>query len=213
MIVVDIEASGADMNKCGIWQIGAIDIENTKNTFLEEARLEEELLLFDGKGEKITTEKLFGKTESELRDKTKGSEKELIEKFFEWCSKIKDNTIISHHPQFDFAFIELKAFKYGLKLPMSYKCLDTHSIAQMKYFGINGKFLTKSEKSHIFSDMGLGNILKLVGMQDNRKAHNALEDARLTAEAFNRLVYGKNLLKEYAEFKIPEYLTKTEGKK
>ena len=60
--------------------------------------------------------------------------------------------------------------------------------------------------------MGLKRVLKLCGLKDNRmqhedgkivegKPHNALQDAKLTAECFNRLVYGKNLLQEYAEIK------------
>jgi len=40
------------------------------------------------------------------------------------------------------------------------------------------------------------------------KAHNALEDCRLEAECFSRLVYGQNLIQEYARFPIPKYLTK-----
>ena len=56
--------------------------------------------------------------------------------------------------------------------------------------------------------MGLKNILTFCGMQDNRKVHNALEDAKLTAECFSRLVYGKNLFPEYAQFKIPMGLKK-----
>ena len=56
--------------------------------------------------------------------------------------------------------------------------------------------------------MGLTNILKLCGMEDNRQAHNALEDCKLTGECFSRLIYGKNLFSEYIQFKIPLYLTK-----
>lgn len=212
MIVVDIETSGADMNKCGIWQIGAVDLANPENTFLEEARLEDDLILFDLNGNKIATEELFGKSEAELRNKDKESERELIEKFFKWCSKIKDNTIVSHHPQFDFAFIQIKAFKYGMKLPMDYKCFDTHSIAQLKYLEVKGSMAMKIDfRGKILSDMGLKNLLSFVGMIDDRKEHNALEDARLTAEAFSRLVYGKNLLEDYKEFEIPEYLLKTKS--
>ncbi len=36
--------------------------------------------------------------------------------------------------------------------------------------------------------------------------HNALTDAKLTAECFSRIVYGKNLLEEFKKFPIPEYL-------
>jgi len=39
MIVVDIETSGIDYNRVGIWQIGAIEFENQ---FLEESRIDDE---------------------------------------------------------------------------------------------------------------------------------------------------------------------------
>ena len=75
------------------------------------------------------------------------------------------------------------------------------------------------DKDH--SDMGLNNVLKFCGMEDPRrrighdgkrikegKAHNALEDAKLEAECFFRLIYGKNLLPEFKQFPIPDYLKK-----
>jgi hypothetical protein len=36
--------------------------------------------------------------------------------------------------------------------------------------------------------------------------HNGLRGAKIEAEALSRLIYGKNLLEEYKEFKIPQYL-------
>ena len=36
--------------------------------------------------------------------------------------------------------------------------------------------------------------------------HNALEDSKLTAECFSRLLYGKNVFPKYSQFKIPRYL-------
>ena len=37
-------------------------------------------------------------------------------------------------------------------------------------------------------------------------AHNALFDVKITAECFSRLMSGKNLLEEFKEFSVPEYL-------
>ena len=201
MIVVDIEASGVDLEKCGIWQIGAVELENPENTFLEEARVGEDSIF---RLEPTTAEKLFGKTEEELRSKDKQSEKQLISNFFKWCSGIKENTFICQHPQFDHAFLEQKSRKYDLKFPVSYRAFDLHSFANFKYFLLNKKFPTEKGKINF----GLKKTLIFVGMEDPRKEHNALEDAKLTAECFSRLVYGKNLLSEYSKFKLPDYLIK-----
>jgi len=213
MIVLDIETSGGTPIEHGIWQIGAVDL-NTMEEFLEEARIDDK--------DEINEEalKVTGKTEEELRDPNKQSQKELLEKFFRWLKERKMKTLLCHLPEFDQGFLRHKARKYFNTDPFwpdSHRPFDLHTIAQVKFFEINGKFLTKEDNN---SDMGLRNILKLCGIEDERRAvregkisregkpHNALEDAKLTAECFSRLVYGKNLFPEYAKFKIPEYLKK-----
>ncbi|MEK6915283.1 MAG: 3'-5' exonuclease [Nanoarchaeota archaeon] len=124
MIVVDIETSGNfDPAKHGIWQIGALDFENPTNTFLEEARIDDE--------DSLTEEalKVTGKTEAQLRDKTKQSQKQLLSNFFEWVSKIKNRVIVAHNTPFDYGFIVLKAKKYGLEVSFDCKtltCMVSH---------------------------------------------------------------------------------------
>ena len=202
MIVLDIETSGLDFVKCGIWQIGAIDLD-TNEEFLEEARIDDEDLLLDSREAKPVLE-VIGKKEEDLRNNTKQSQKQLLINFFKWCEKRKLKNCLCQNPQFDLGFIWVKARKYGLDIVPHYRAYDLHSIASLKYFQLNKRFSIKEDHS----DMGLKNILDFCGMQDNRGAHNALEDCKLTAECFSRLLYKKNLFKEYAKFKIPEHLKK-----
>jgi DNA polymerase III epsilon subunit-like protein len=205
MIVVDLETSGVDLEKCGIWQIGAVDTNNSKNTFLQESRLGDDYeFIFEGNWKGKKPEETLGLTEQELRDKKKQSEKELLEKFFDWVKKCKNKTFICQNPQFDHAFLEQKARKYNLEFPSGHRAIDMHTLAHFIYFQLNNSFVIKEDKS----DFGLKRTLELVGMKDERKFHNALEDAKLTAEAFFRLVYGKNFLVEYSKFPVPEYLIK-----
>ncbi|MCK5624503.1 3'-5' exonuclease [Candidatus Pacearchaeota archaeon] len=200
MIVLDIETSGLDFVKCGIWQIGAIDLD-TGEEFLEEGRIDNEDQILDSRVSKPVLE-VIGKKEENLRDNSKQSQKQLIINFFNWCKDKKLKNCICQHPQFDLGFIWVKARKYGLEIPLHKRAYDLHSIASLKYFQLNKEFLI--DKDH--SDMDLKNILEFCGMQDNRGAHNALEDCKLTAECFSRLVYKKNLFSEYNKFPIPEYL-------
>ena len=58
------------------------------------------------------------------------------------------------------------------------------------------------------SDFTLGKVLNLCGIEDNRGSHNALEDAKLTAECASRMLFGKKLLDEYKKFSVPNYLIK-----
>jgi len=196
-IVLDIETSGLDFLSLGIWQIGAIDL-NTMEEFFEECRIDDEDVIGESALE------ITGKTEEELRDKNKQSQKELLEKFFRWVEDRKMKNFICQCPQFDVGWIYTKASKYKLKTPFHKRAFDLHSIAQTKFYELNKEFLIKENHS----DMGLGQVLELCGMQDNRKAHNALEDAKLTAECFSRLMFGKNLFEEYAKFEIPQELRK-----
>jgi DNA polymerase III epsilon subunit-like protein len=198
MIVVDIETSGGPaLNKYGIWQIGAINME-TGEEFLEEARIDDE--------DKIVSEALevTGKKENELRDKSKQSQKQMIEKFLKWLENAKIKNLACLHPQFDIAFLWLKMEKYGLKskcfgFPDYQRVWDLHTLAQLIYYKKNKKFLIKEDHS----DMGLRNILGMLGVKDERrrnidgkitegKPHNALEDAKLEAFCFKKLLGGEN---------------------
>lgn len=208
MIVVDLEMSGMDYEKCGIVEIGAIDLE-TKEEFSETARLEENEEIISDENLDKTVLEVLGMTEEQLRDRNKQSQKELLEHFFGWCKNTKTKNFICLHPHADISFLEHKARKYNLKFPfLSYKVFDLHSVAQIVYLYLKGEFAFEEKGGEIQSQMGLKNILGFVGMKDERNVHNALEDAKLTAEAFSRLVFGKNLLEEYTRFEVPEYLRK-----
>lgn len=104
----------------------------------------------------------------------------------------------------DIMFLTIKARKYDLEFPMHHRVFDLHSIAQGKYADLHDGFLIKED----YSGMNLPSVLNFVGMVDDRGDHNALEDAKMTAEAFNRIIYGKGIFPEYEKFEIPEYLKK-----
>lgn len=198
-LVMDLETSGIDKVKCGIWQIGAIDL-NTMDTYFNEGRIDDEDEILSLADRPVL--EVIGRTEKQLRDPSKQSQKHLIGNFFEWIDSRKIKNFLCQNPQFDISILEIRARKYGLKVPFHYRAFDLHTIAQQKHFEINGKFLF--DKNH--SDMGMKNILELCGMEDKRKAHNALEDCKLTGECFSRIIYGKGLFLEYAKFALPKYL-------
>jgi len=210
MIVVDLEMSGMDYERCGIVEIGAIDTE-TKEEFFEEARLGEGFMVINNDTAERTVLEVLGRTEEQLRTKDKQDEKNLLEHFFKWCQKTRVKNFICQHPHADIAFLEQRARINKLDFPfLSYKAFDMHTIGQMKFLFLNGEFSFKDKAGETQSSMSLGSILNLAGMKDNRgNSHNALEDAKLTAEAFSRIVYGKGMLEEYNKFKIPDSLIKS----
>jgi DNA polymerase III epsilon subunit-like protein len=194
MIVMDIESSGLDSGKAGIWQIGAIELENPKHTFLEEARIDDE--------DEVTDEalKVIGKTEEELRDPKKQTQKQLLLNFFEWAKTCKERIIIGQNVGWDLSFIQNKSLRYGisdkLREAIGHRAFDLHMLAQIKYKEKHGKYLLREGGR---SGMKLPIILEFCGIEDPRReveggnitkegnAHNALEDAKLTAECFRRL--------------------------
>lgn len=202
MIVLDIETSGVDFLKCGIWQIGAVDLESGEE-FLQEARIDDSDEILNV-GVKKPVLEVIGKTEEELRDKSKQTQEQLLDNFFEWSKNRELQNFVCQNPWFDIGFLRLKAGKYGLVMPSNFKAFDLHTLAQLKFFQLNKHFsIDKSKKG---SDFGLSKILYFCGLKDKRGFHNALEDCKLTAECFYRLVYGKNFLKEYSDFNVPDYL-------
>jgi len=208
MIVLDIETSGVSPENCGIWQIGAIELENPENTFLEEGRIGDKDLIEE------SALLVTGKTKEYLLDKNRQSEKDLLNNFFKWVENVKVRNCICQNPQFDLGFINMKIRKYGLENFLPHRAFDLHSFAQMKYFQLNNSFLL--DKNH--SKMNLTNVLDFCGIKDERrhvegielisygKEHNALEDCKLTGECFSRIIYGKNIFEEFKKFPIPEYL-------
>jgi len=208
-ISLDIETSGVDFVKNGIWQIGAVDLNNPEETFLEEARIDDE--------DEISEEslKITGKTEEELRDKNKQSQKELLNKFLKWVAGRKIKNFVCQCPQFDMGFIITKINKYGFEKSFHHRAFDTHSIAQTIFYKINKEFVMDGDHS----GFGLNKIIDFCGIKADRleiinnqvskgSPHNALEDCKLTGECFSRLMFGKNLFPEYSQFEIPEVLIK-----
>jgi|SRR3989344_3076515 len=208
MIILDIETSGINPEEHGIWQIGAIDSNNPENCFLEECRIDEEDIVNEG------ALLITGKTEDFLRDESKQSCRELLINFFKWYENVSIKTCICQNPQFDLGFIMLKAKRYGFEIPFHHRAFDLHSMAQMKYHQIKGRFLIKED----YSGMNLPTILEFCGIKDERrsigkdkiisegKEHNALEDCKLTGECFSRIIYGKTLFEDFNKFEIPDYL-------
>ena len=216
MIILDIETSGIDTGRCGIWQIASIDLKNTKNYFLEEGRIDDEDIVAEG------ALKVTGKTEKYLRNTKKQPQKQLVSNYLEWRKSCKEKINIGQNVGWDFNFIQNKCIKYGIMDKMcevmGQRAIELHTLAQEKYREINGEYM-KDEKGK--SSMNLTKILKFCGIPDERMnlesnmdvtkkgtVHNALEDCKLAGECYYRLEYGKNLFKEFKKFSIPDYLNR-----
>ena len=206
MIVVDIETSGLFPERHGITQLAAFELETLKE-FFEDCRIDEEDEIFNkstfiyGKQMKPATE-VTGLSEEQMRDDKKQTQKQLLTNFFVWVDSCETRNVGCENPQFDLEFIMMKARKYNLNCPLGFRAYDLHSISHLRYLQTYRKLKTQERKSA----MDLTATLEFCGMKDERKKHNALEDVRLEAECFSRLLYGRNIFREYTKFPIPQYL-------
>lgn len=214
MIILDIESSGLDTGRCGIWQIGAIDLQ-TKKEFLEEGRIDDEDLVEE------SALKVTGKTEKELRDRKKQTQKQLILNYLNWVKSAKEKMFCGENVGWDISFIQNKCLRYGImekfREVQSQRAIDLHTLSQNKWKKIHGEFLLDDRGK---SKMNLGATLEFCELPDNRllikdgkvekqgKPHNALDDCKLEGECYSRLTNGKNIFPEFSKFKIPEVLKK-----
>ncbi len=192
MIVADIEASGLDPHKHSILSIGAIELEHPERQFYGECRIWE--------GASIMPDAIAvnGFTEAECRDPKKQSLQELMINFFHWTEQCEDKTLAGQNVSFDRDFLNDSFSRSSMSWHFSYRTLDLHSMAYMDAIKRNLPIAHKNERS----DLSLDTILKYVGLPEEPKPHHALNGAKYEAEAFFRILYGKNLLPEFAEFPI-----------
>lgn len=194
MLIVDVEATGVDAKLCSLLSVGAIDFDNPKNEFYMECRA------FAGAHVEKEALQIAGFTVEEIHDLKKPTDGKVALAFLEWMKTCAEWTLAGQNPSFDRDFLQEAAHRYRIDWPLAHRTLDLHSIAwsHMLRRGI----VPPLENKH--SALDLERILSYVGISVKRgTAHNALEDAKLEAEAFSRLLKEANLLAEYRHMPIP----------
>ena len=193
MIILDVESTGVDEVKHSILSVGAIDFDNPSNRFYEECRA------FDGAH--IMDEALVvnGFTKEQVLDKAKQTDEELIKHFIEWAKGVKEHTFAGQNPSFDRDFLHRAADRYHLEWPFAYRTIDQHSVCytHMIKAGITPPVINNR------TDLNSDKIMKYVGIPEEIHPHNALNGAKVAAEALSRLLFGKNLLPEYKNSPVP----------
>ncbi|MDP1625073.1 MAG: 3'-5' exonuclease [bacterium] len=198
MIVIDVETTGTDWRYHSILSIGAIDFDDPENEFYGECRA--------FKGAKIEPEALAINrfTESDAKDATKMSDKDLLLKFLAWVQGVGDKTIAGENPSFDRDFLRAAAERYGIDWTFAYRTIDLHSVAYAHMLA-NG-VEPPSKNGH--TGLNLPKIAAYCGLPENPKAHDAHDDALYTAECLSRLVYGQNLVEALNPYPIPHHLSR-----
>lgn len=196
MIVVDVETSDVSPYKGGLLSIGAVEFENPSNQFYGECHIDANTSVSPH------ALKVNGFTQKEITDISKPSQTELVNKFLEWTKPIKDKTLGGHSTAFDVGFLRAAYKKAGHdRFPLSMFFIDMHNIVyghmrkNLKAVPINkyGSFSITADR-----------VYEYVGMPPEPKPHRGLTGAVMEAEAMGRLIYGKSIIKEFAQYPLPK---------
>lgn len=201
MIIVDVETTGHDTKKHSILSIGAIDLDNPNNQFYIENQMWDGAEIFEGDPllpNYISALLINGFTKEQIRDINKPTLKEAIELFLKWIENCNTKVLAGHNPYFDMDFLRSSALKYNLKWTLGYSAIDLYTAVYLNYKkkGISPPKLRSND------------CFNYTGLPNEPNPHNALTGAKIEAEAFYRLIYGKQLLEEFKQYPVPEYLLK-----
>jgi len=198
MIVADVETSGISPSRNSILSIGALDFNNHKNQFYGECRVWD--------GAEISSEALAINefSQEEALDPDKQTLEELAHKFFVWTQECPEKTLAGQNVSFDRDFLNDSFRRAKIDYRFAVRSVDLHSVCYADFL-IHG---TEPPLKNDHTDLDLDAIANYVGMPSEPKPHNALNGAKYEAEAFNRLLYGKNLLEEFAEYPVVKAMQK-----
>lgn len=194
MIVIDIEASGTRYEKHSIVAIGALDFDNPTNRFYAECRI--------WSGAEINDESLAisAYTKEQVTDPTKKPEGEIVREFLEWSQHMGDRTLAGQNVSFDRDYLKAACEREGIAWDLAHRTIDTHTLCYM-HMVMRG-LTPPIDPEHRRSALNLDAVLNYCGIIDEPEPHNALTGALSHAEVISRLLYGKKLLPEFAQYDI-----------
>jgi DNA polymerase-3 subunit epsilon len=197
VIVVDVETTGLNPWKTSIVSIGAVDFADPTRQFSGECRV------WDGAMVEAGALAVNGYTAAQVTDPDKQSLDELMKQFIAWESEAHDRTIAGQNPSFDQGFLRAAAKMSNLAWRPSGRLIDLHSLAFAALLRADRPLPTDASGR---SSLNTDRIMELVGIPTEPKPHIAINGALWEAEAFGRFIYGRNVLPQFAEYPLPDFL-------
>ncbi len=203
-VITDTETGGTTPATDGLGSIGALIYTDPKRTFYVECRVDKDKKINEG------ALKVNGFTEAQMRDPNKPSVQEGVRAFVEWIEEYskgqKDKMRVEiggENPVFDISFIQPVVREIGRDWTFGYRALDLHSIVSGQLETLNPEY---RDAGAIGIVVNTDIAIEYTGLYQRKGPHNALEDAKLEAEALSRALRGKSLIEEYAKIPVPIYL-------
>ncbi len=194
MLVVDVETTGLDTKECSILSIGALDFDNPSNQFYIECQV------FSGARIAQQALEVNGFTEEQINDSSKPTVEGAVKKFLAWVETCSSKIIGGENSWFDREFLIHSCRRFGIKWPLNYaRSVDLHTTCYNHLLRRG-----ESPEKDGLSILRLNSILEYTGLPQEPDPHNALTGAKMSAEAFSRLLYGKPLLDEFKRYPLSE---------
>jgi len=196
MIILDAEFTGLDPHKHSLISLGAFEFEKPENQIYLECLPWEGAEIMDDALE------VNGFTEERIFSSHKTLELAMIE-FDKWSQGVGEHTLAGQNVgHLDLMFLQTSFERYGMSFKFPHRTIDVHTLTYMHLIKRGEKPPMENERTAINSSF----VQEYVGIPEEPKPHNALNGAKVAGEAISRLLYGKNLLTEFENFPIPEYL-------
>lgn len=195
MIVVDVETTGLVPGKHAIVSIGAVDFDKPERQFMAECRIDQQTAVDPG------ALAVNGYTQSQIEDQTKPTLARITNDFLDWSRAAENKTLAGHNVAFDIGMLRAACSAAGAQWPFGWQALDLYSVA----FGVMkcaGSLPLAAGLTRIKADM----VHEYTGLPPEPKPHQAITGAKMEAESFSRLIFGKNLLAEYRQYPLLDYL-------
>lgn len=194
MLILDVEASGTEPWKHSIVSLGALDFAHPENRFYMECHVWDGAHIMEG------ALAVNGFSREEITDTRKQSEASLVHAFLDWSNNLEERTLVGQNVSFDRDFVKYAAERAGhTEMPFAYRTIDTHTLA---YMHMINRGLTPPVRNRRTA-LDLDAILNYCGIPEEPQPHNALTGALSHAEVTCRLLYGRKMLPEFAQFEIP----------
>lgn len=195
MIVVDVETTGTVPSRHSIVSIGAVDFAQPERQFYRECRI------WDGAEVEAAALAVNGFSLEQVTDAHKQTLEQTVSEFIAWCRPVTDRTLGGHNTSFDRDFLQASVERYNLAYRFGHRVLDLHSFCWMHMARCGQTQPTRGGRS----GLGTNEILKYTGLPDEPEPHNGLVGAKMEAEAFCRLAYGRPLFDEFKQYPLPAY--------
>lgn len=207
MLVVDIETTGRDYTKHLIASIGALELLSAVDRFEVGREFYRECRIWKKAEVSPAALEVNGFTQDGLRDLSKPSLQRTIRHFITYAQSCRDQVLAgANMASFDALFLQNSAQRYGIAWPFGnsgYRTIELHTSCVEHHLRRGLSIPLKDGLSALSTD----EIFAYVGLLPEPKPHHALTGAKMEAEAFSRLIYGRNLLPEYAGVDVSGFLS------